>query len=41
MQAVCFNFQVAGYQLMIFMTLASCYTVLAMGICAGGISVRS
>ena len=34
-------FKVAGYQLMIFMTLASSYTVLAMGICAGGVAVRS
>ena len=30
-----------GYQLIIFMTLASSYTVLAMGICAGGVSVHS
>ena len=35
------HLKVAGYQLMIFMTLASSYTVLAMGICAGGVSVHS
>ena len=34
-------FKVAGYQLMIFMTLASSFTVLAMGICAGSVSVHS
>ena len=33
--------KVAGYQLIIFMTLANSYTVLAMGICAGGVSVHS
>ena len=35
------HLKVAGDQLIIFMTLASSYTVLAMGICAGGVAVRS